>query len=68
MERPLNIDAVKRLLYRQQCLEEYNAEIENNANMDVSLVIPFAKKGCGLVSARSQRYHTRQEAECDMAG
>ena len=29
-ERPFSISAVKRVLYRQQCLEEYKAEIENN--------------------------------------
>ena len=38
-ERPFNIDAAKRVLYRQQCLKEYITEIENNvvfyANMGV---------------------------------
>ena len=29
-EGPFNIKDVKRVLYRQPCLEEYNAEIENN--------------------------------------
>ena len=29
-ERPFNIDAVKKVLYHQQCLEENKAEIGNN--------------------------------------
>ena len=29
-ERPFNNNAVNRVLYHQQCLEEYKAEIENN--------------------------------------
>ena len=29
-ERPFNINVLKRVLYRQQCLEEYKAEIEKN--------------------------------------
>ena len=34
----------------------------------IILVILLVKKGYGLVSARSQLYHTRMEAQCDTAG
>ena len=34
----------------------------------IILVILLVKKGYGLVSARSQLYHTRPETECDTAG
>ena len=37
-KRPFNIDAVPRVLYHQQCLEEYQADIENNVEFYANII------------------------------